>query len=158
MRPWAPIWTRGVGEGGIGTGAGSADRSLAGLAAGGFDFVQNSRQGDAAESWTGGMSPWSAASPPGGGARGLPTYTEGEIKFYLTAKPAEGLTPTAAGRRWGTPTRTSLAPGEAPALHSDSKNVISRFCGNRNGAVSCRPGPRRSIPTRTPIDWPASAA
>lgn len=22
-------------------------------------------------------------------------------------------------------------------FHSDSKNVISRFCGNRNGAVSC---------------------
>lgn len=25
----------------------------------------------------------------------------------------------------------------APLLHSDSKNVASRFCGNRNGAVSC---------------------
>ena len=43
-------------------------------------------------------------------------------------------------------------------FHSDSKNVISRFCGNRNGAVSCKPGPRRSILTRTPIDWPASVA
>lgn len=26
---------------------------------------------------------------------------------------------------------------DAPLLHSDSKNVASRFCGNRNGAVSC---------------------
>ena len=43
-------------------------------------------------------------------------------------------------------------------FHSDSKNVISRFCGNRNRAVSCKPGPRRSILTRTPIDWPASVA
>ena len=25
----------------------------------------------------------------------------------------------------------------APLLHSDSKNIASRFCGNRNGAVSC---------------------
>ena len=48
--------------------------------------------------------------------------------------------------------------GAAPVLHSDSKNVISRLCGNRNGAVSCKPGPRRSILTRTPIDWPASVA
>ena len=48
---------------------------------------------------------------------------------------------------------------DGPALlHSDSKNVISRFCGNRNGAVSCKPGPRRSILTRTPIDWSASVA
>lgn len=43
-------------------------------------------------------------------------------------------------------------------FHSDSKNVISRFCGNRNRAVSCKPGPRRSILTRTPIDWSASVA
>ena len=43
-------------------------------------------------------------------------------------------------------------------FHSDSKNVISRFCGNRNGAVSCKPGPRRSILTRTPIDRSASVA
>lgn len=43
-------------------------------------------------------------------------------------------------------------------LHSDSKNDISRFCGNWNGAVSCKPGPRRSILTRTPIDWSASVA
>ena len=48
--------------------------------------------------------------------------------------------------------------GAAPVLHSDSKNVISRFCGNRNRAVSCKPGPRRSILTRTPIDWSASVA
>ena len=27
--------------------------------------------------------------------------------------------------------------GAKPVLHSDSKNVASRFCGNRNGAVSC---------------------
>ena len=43
-------------------------------------------------------------------------------------------------------------------FHPDSKNVISRFCGNRNRAVSCKPGPRRSILTRTPIDWSASVA
>ena len=43
-------------------------------------------------------------------------------------------------------------------FHSDSKNVISRFCGNRNGAASCKPGPRRGILARTPIDRPASAA
>ena len=43
-------------------------------------------------------------------------------------------------------------------FHADSKNVISRFCGNRNGAVSCKPGPRRSILTRTPIGWTASAS
>ena len=48
--------------------------------------------------------------------------------------------------------------GSRPILHSDSKNDISRFCGNRNGAVSCKPGPRRSILTRTPIDWSASVA
>ena len=48
--------------------------------------------------------------------------------------------------------------GARPVLHSDSKNDISRFCGNWNGAVSCKPGPRRSILTRTPIDWSASVA
>ena len=42
--------------------------------------------------------------------------------------------------------------------HSDSKNVTSRFCGNGDGVVSCKSGPRRSILTRTPIDGrPASA-
>ena len=51
-----------------------------------------------------------------------------------------------------------MPEGETPILHSDSKNDISRFCGNRNGAVSCKPGPRRSILTRTPIDWSASVA
>ena len=30
-----------------------------------------------------------------------------------------------------------LPEGATPVLHSDSKNVASRFCGNRNGAVSC---------------------
>lgn len=30
-----------------------------------------------------------------------------------------------------------LPEGAEPLLHSDSKNVASRFCGNRNGAVSC---------------------
>lgn len=30
-----------------------------------------------------------------------------------------------------------MPEGSAPILHSDSKNVASRFCGNRNGAVSC---------------------
>ena len=30
-----------------------------------------------------------------------------------------------------------LKAGEHPKGHSDSKNVASRFCGNRNGAVSC---------------------
>ena len=49
-------------------------------------------------------------------------------------------------------------PPDGCVHHSDSKNVISRFCGNRNGAVSCKPGPRRSILTRTPIDWSASVA
>ena len=44
-------------------------------------------------------------------------------------------------------------------FHSDSKNVASRFCGNGDGAVTCKPGPHRSILTRTPIDGrPASAA
>ncbi len=52
----------------------------------------------------------------------------------------------------------AMPEGARPVMHSDSKNVISRFCDNRNGAVSCKPGPRRSILTRTPIDWPASAA
>ena len=28
-------------------------------------------------------------------------------------------------------------PPEGCAHHGDSKNVASRFCGNRNGAVSC---------------------
>lgn len=49
-------------------------------------------------------------------------------------------------------------PREGCIHHSDSKNDISRFCGNWNGAVSCKPGPRRSILTRTPIDWSASVA
>ena len=49
-------------------------------------------------------------------------------------------------------------PGPGCIHHSDSENVISRFCGNRNGAVSCKPGPRRSILARTPIDWSASVA
>ena len=30
-----------------------------------------------------------------------------------------------------------MPEGARPVLHSDSKNVASRFCGNRNGAVSC---------------------
>lgn len=30
-----------------------------------------------------------------------------------------------------------MPEGAKPVLHSDSKNVASRFCGNRNGAVSC---------------------
>ena len=30
-----------------------------------------------------------------------------------------------------------MPEGATPVLHSDSKNVASRFCGNRNGAVSC---------------------
>ena len=30
-----------------------------------------------------------------------------------------------------------MPEGCSPVLHSDSKNVASRFCGNRNGAVSC---------------------
>ena len=51
-----------------------------------------------------------------------------------------------------------MPEGARPVLHSDSKNVASRFCGNWNGAVSCKPGPRRSILTRTPIDWSASVA
>ena len=51
-----------------------------------------------------------------------------------------------------------LGEGDHPKIHSDSKNDISRFCGNWNGAVSCKPGPRRSILTRTPIDWSASVA
>ena len=51
-----------------------------------------------------------------------------------------------------------IPEGAAPTMHSDSKNDISRFCGNWNGAVSCKPGPRRSILTRTPIDWSASVA
>ena len=43
-------------------------------------------------------------------------------------------------------------------FHSDSKNVTSRFCGNGDGVVSCKSGPRRSILTRIPIDGrPASA-
>ena len=60
--------------------------------------------------------------------------------------------------------RAAFATVEFPPLsdiqvfHADSKNVISRFCGNRNGAVSCKPGPRRSILTRTPIGWTASAS
>lgn len=52
----------------------------------------------------------------------------------------------------------AMPEGARPVMHSDSKNVISRFCGNRNRAVSCKPGPRRSILTRTPIDWSASVA
>ena len=32
---------------------------------------------------------------------------------------------------------SKLPEGERPVSHSDSKNVASRFCGNRNGAVSC---------------------
>ena len=31
----------------------------------------------------------------------------------------------------------TLREGQRPVAHSDSKNVASRFCGNRNGAVSC---------------------
>ena len=31
----------------------------------------------------------------------------------------------------------TLREGQRPVTHSDSKNVASRFCGNRNGAVSC---------------------
>ena len=31
----------------------------------------------------------------------------------------------------------TLSKGQRPVAHSDSKNVASRFCGNRNGAVSC---------------------
>ena len=27
--------------------------------------------------------------------------------------------------------------GDIEVFHTDSKNVASRFCGNRNGAVSC---------------------
>ena len=30
-----------------------------------------------------------------------------------------------------------MPEGATPVLHDDSKNVASRFCGNRNGAVSC---------------------
>ena len=30
-----------------------------------------------------------------------------------------------------------MPEGATPVLRSDSKNVASRFCGNRNGAVSC---------------------
>lgn len=37
---------------------------------------------------------------------------------------------------------------DAPVLHSDSKNVASRFCGNRNGAVSCSRD-------RVAASWPA---
>lgn len=48
---------------------------------------------------------------------------------------------------------------KGPALlHSDSKNVPSRFCGIHNEAVSCKPGPRRSILTRTPIDGQSVSA
>ena len=31
----------------------------------------------------------------------------------------------------------TLSEDEHPVGHTDSKNVASRFCGNRNGAVSC---------------------
>ena len=42
---------------------------------------------------------------------------------------------------------------ENAIFHSDSKNAISGFCGLATKSVSCKSGPRRSILTRTPIDW-----
>ena len=51
---------------------------------------------------------------------------------------------------------SQLRKGDQPICHSDSKNVGSRFCGDGDGAVSCKSGPRRSILTRTPTDWSAS--
>ena len=93
---------------------------------------------------------------PWGKARFAPVYDSGSKEIVA----------------WSTSTRPDMAQqaelldrllermpeGARPVLHSDSKNDISRFCGNWNGAVSCKPGPRRSILTRTPIDWSASVA
>ena len=52
-----------------------------------------------------------------------------------------------------------MPDGAHPILHSDSKNVASRFCGGGDAAVSCNRDRVGSILTRTPIDGrPASAS
>lgn len=43
-------------------------------------------------------------------------------------------------------------------FHGDSKNAVSRFCGRATKLVSCKPGPHRSAPTRTPIEGPNASA
>ena len=48
----------------------------------------------------------------------------------ITEEPAIDAIEQAVGRE-GPPSDRSLA------LHDDSKNVASRFCGNRNGTASC---------------------
>lgn len=44
------------------------------------------------------------------------------------------------------------------AFHSDGKNAASRFCGRATKLASCKPGPHRSTPTRTPIEGPNASA
>lgn len=62
------------------------------------------------------------------------SYTERERVFHVERMWAEGLTPRAAERRWGRPSRASLAAWEKAALAGElpavvfSQVVLSRMC------------------------------